>query len=253
MTRYDFGDVTLETPEERLNSLFRLGPQVTAYHVRDTFGRIMGRYRRALLAKHGGTRFLRFVQRAIFYRVWPGDKGKRSEEASGRFVSGQMRAASVHRLSEIRLKIWSTSRAALLHETGGTTRAKDGAMAIPIGKLADEIAARSGRAGPGKGAKTLYSPAAVAARIGKRLIRLPGTSMLFAVGPGQEKPEPMFVLAKSVTVPARLGFYATWRAQASDRRALWASTLRTIVQELATGRGRVATAAGAFLARTRAG
>lgn len=253
MTRYDFGDVTVEIHEERLLGLFRIAPKVTAFHVRDAFGRIMGRYRKALLAKHAGSRFLRFVQRAIFYRVWPRDAGKRSQESSGGFVSGQLRAATVTNLSEIKLKIWATSQVALLHETGGTTTARDGALAIPVGRLAEEIAARPARISRGQGAKKIYSPAAVAAREGKRIIRLPGSQVLAAVAPGQ-KPEVLFALAKSVTVPARLGFYATWRAQATDRKQVWKQTLRSIVQELATGAGRFATAFGGLaLARRRDG
>lgn len=250
MTSYNFGDITLDIPVEKLNALFSIAPQVTAFHVRDALGRIMGRYRKALMAKHAGTRFYEFAKRAVFYRVEPKNAGKRSQEAAGGYVSGQARAAAmVTRLDQIKMRIWSTSEEALLHETGGTTTAKDGKLAVPIGRVRAELEARNGKGGSrGNSLKKQFSPAAIQARYG-RLVRI---GDVLAIVSKDKKPEPAFALTDSVTLRARLGFYSTWRGLESDRQTIWQRAITDATREIATGSGALAKTRSALaLARRR--
>lgn len=218
-TRYAFaaGSMTLSIDTTQVARLFARFPEATAFELRDAFGRIAGRFRRHLLARHkgGSTSLLNLVKRAIFYRVAPRNVGRRGPR--GQVVAAAAAARGALKIEDISMRIYATSKVPLVHEEGATITGTD--MLVPIRSARNIINA------VGVGSKTrtkLRLRRAAKVQIGKVRYQ--------RIGEGESaKLLPMFAELDSVTIPARLGFYATWReteptaqrylAQALDRAA----------------------------------
>lgn len=175
------------TEVERLFSRF---PASMAYELRDAFGRIVGRFRKNLRARHAGTRMENLVRRAIFWNVNPPNIGREK----GQTWAAVSAASGKLGLDKINFRVYATSEVPLIHETGGSVT---GNLMVPIGEARALI-----EAGGTKVKRALHHQA--------RHFR--GDTWFRKEGDGADaRFVPMFILRRSITIRPTLGFYETWQ------------------------------------------
>lgn len=109
-------------------------------------------------------------------------------------------------LADAKLRIWTTSPYAKIHEYGGTIRPVKGKwLTIPLPGAATKAGVARGGARDFENTFFAWSKN--------------GNLILFQKGKGKKgKPTPLFVLKEEVTIPARLGFRALWSSTALERK-----------------------------------
>lgn len=228
-------DVKVQWPQNRLNALWQMGPSTTAFHVRDALGAIMGRFRRNFLKQHQGTPMHTLARASVHYLVFPKDVKRRGslaavrgrELAAGRAVRGGLRLSDVH------LRMWSTSEVTEAHETGRTITSPEG-MVIPIGAWREAIHAfRKANPEVGRYARKGVDRSSIGG------FWVPGKMFKRGGVYFRKNPDgtatPVAVERRSVRLQARLGFFATWRKQQQDVQRSLQKAADRIVQDLAAG------------------
>lgn len=219
-TRFAFaaGGMTLSIDMTQVARLFARFPEATAYELRDAFGRIAGRFRKNLLARHKGssTSLINLVKRAIFYRVAPRNVGRRGPR--GQVVAAASAARGALKIEDISMRVYATSKVPLVHEEGATITGTD--MIVPT-RAAQNIIRAVRLGSKSRTRDRLLQSAKV--QIGRVRYQ--------RIGEGADaKLLPMFVERDSVTLPARLGFYETWRATEPKAQSYLAQALSRAAQ-----------------------
>lgn len=249
---------TLEVDDQKLARLFRRVPGVTAFHLRDTIGAIMGSHRREFLADTAvqvtdagkGFRVAKMQSEAVNA---PNRQASRKNAFSSFFYT--VRPAKVNKddknpqIQNISAEAFTTSKIAYIHEVGGTVRPRSRRMlAIPVGmtlrsdgkpipRWRTPAKYRASKAGNDlvvfkRGKKPLLW--AVLKGTGKNA-RTSGAVM--QVGEGQKKKSdrrilaPAYRLVPSVKMQPRLRFITTWERLAPDRTRRIARMFDRIVEE----------------------
>lgn len=245
--------IELRTNAPQIAKLADQAPDKAYAHVRDLFGAIFGSHRREWIARKGvefrrggmvatgvsaNPRVSGWTGRAFFYRVVPNEK-RRPEGASIDDIAGE---------------VYTTSVAAELQETGGTTKPKVSRwLALPIGvtlradgqpvpvwrtpakyrraKAGNELVSADLGHGP-----TLYQ----VRRVSKSASAKVGATQRLS-DRGRKRSErrvliPAYKLVRTVTHKPVLQFYATWDALQGDRSARIARMMDELVREVARGR-----------------
>lgn len=146
--------------------------------------------------------------------------GARLSRRSGSLAGSFGRDVTGKNLSDLRLTVFTTARYAPLQEFGGEVRPvarKYLTVPLDAALTAEAGATRSRAEGWGR-ERTFVAEAAD----GRAYIFLrTGTPRPSGWKPGQDDPSsvPLFLLTRKVTVPARLGFFATWEGDKEERMA----------------------------------
>jgi hypothetical protein len=231
-------EVNVSWPAGKIAALWQMSPEITAFHVRDAFGAIMGKFRRELLQPHRGTPFEHLVSRSVHYRVFPKDvtsmQGKRQRIRGQVLAAGRARLGGIN-LSDIHFRIWSTSDVTLAFERGQTITSSKG-MTVPVGEYRSAIdALRRGRL-VGRGRKAQHQALRREFLPDKRVFKR-GRLLLRRNEDGTVTPAA--VIANTVRLPALLGFFATWNRLASARAASFQKAAERIVADIAVGVSRL--------------
>lgn len=109
------------------------------------------------------------------------------------------------------VEIFTDSKIAKLHEFGGEMRGKNGLrLAVPLSSRSGEVTTASGKVKAKFGGTPYNRDVRPVKNI--RPIKINGKTFLARVQRGTRDVLPLFVLKHGVRVPARLGFYDTWRS-----------------------------------------
>jgi len=237
VTRVSFPGATFSVNNEQIGDLFAVVPDVLANNLRDVFGQFGGSHRREVGNRLRGKPLRKMVQAvgkfrnpSFFYRAEPKQTGKTANEGF-QFASGP-------RLSDISLDIFSTSEVTALHETGGTVRPKSGPwLVIPIKSSGGNVATtKSGgiRFDRGRTVDGKRKRSTVQQWKDNGFAVFRRGQVLFAAkrlksGKLSNRPRPIAILKRSVTIPARLGVISTWESLEGDRqRRLGTALQRTL-------------------------
>lgn len=108
------------------------------------------------------------------------------------------------------VEIFTQSKIAKLHEYGGEMRGKGGLrLAVPLSSRRAQVTTASGKVKARFGGTPYNRDVRPVKNI--RPINIKGKTFLARVQRGSREVLPLFVLKDGVRVPARLGFYDTWR------------------------------------------
>jgi hypothetical protein len=251
---------TLELRPGVLRKLYRQGAAVTAHHLRDTLGAIMGSHRRQFLADTQ----IKLDQRAQgmkVYNVQSAAAGAPNRQQSSRNAYNKFfytvrpktvskRSKNPPTLDKINAEAFTTSPVALMHERGGIIRPRRRKMmAIPMG-----MTIRSdGRVVPRWSTPAKYK----ASKSGNQLVALrrQGKPILYAVlkatakaasrqGAVQRTSDatkkkrqrrvlvPAYTLVPQVKLLPKLAFVGSWDRLATDRKRRLDAMLTNIRNEL---------------------
>jgi hypothetical protein len=222
-------------------------PAKLGYEMRNALGRMGGRWRKSLVARHAGKPMQRMISRpgkggSVFYTAFPRNVTEPIVTPSGRtrmraLVSGQRLASAAAAadsafLSEIALKGFFTSMATRFHEDGGDVKPSQRKLiAIPLKR-------------PTRGRiKPEFASVKAARAAGWQLFRAEsagGRSRFVLMGQrkgSKRKAEPLFALVGGVRIQPTLGSKDTWDSQSGDQDKLIGDAL-TATTEAWAKRGR---------------
>lgn len=240
-TTIEAGPVSIRHNLPELEALFTRAPSVAAYYVRDLIGRWFGSHHRTW--RKGLKPWQKRLQArgAYLYRVLPTVSRAQGTTAKA-FAAGMLGQS----LEAIVGRGVIRSAVVYLHETGGTVRPTRGQyLAVPVGRFRKlpapvrrqlnlESPADWNQANPGNPLFPLTRRGApvLVRKTGKQTAR------------GKDQLETVFLLKRSVTVPASLGVLRTWNAQEFDRAVRQKQATDAIVAALAGMTKGVTSAAG---------
>jgi hypothetical protein len=177
--------LTTEIDKRALDRAIKIAPRVLKFELADGMDRI-------------GKGFLkRFRQQQL-----QGPPGVRGASGHGLFGTFKRVFFVSPTIEGMGIEIFSDSKIAKLHETGGTvTDPGGGRLAVPLSARKQMFTAR------GKLRSRYKQPRAL--KNVKRM-RFKGKTFLARVTKRAQKILPLYVLKRQVRIPPRLGFYRTW-------------------------------------------
>jgi len=174
-----------EIDTRNLERVIKIAPRVLKFELADGMDRI-------------GKGFLkRFRQQQL--QGPPGVRGASGHGLFGTFKRVFLVSPTIEGMG---IEIFSDSKIAKLHETGGTVRDKSG------GRLAVPLSARSQMYTQSGKLRSRYKRPRELKNV--RAIRLKGETFLARVTKRAQKILPLYVLKRQVRIKPRLGFYRTW-------------------------------------------
>jgi hypothetical protein len=179
--------LTTEIDTRALERVLKIAPRVLKFELADGFDRI-------------GKGFLkRFRQQQL--QGPPGVRG-----ASGHGLFGTFKRVSLVSpdIEGMGIEVFSQSKIARLHETGGIVRGAGGS------RLAVPLSARSEMFTPQGKLRLRYKRPSQLKNVRRIWLKAKGKTFLAKVKKGAQKILPLYVLKREVRIQPRLGFYRTW-------------------------------------------
>lgn len=179
--------LTTEINTQALDRAIKIAPRVLKFELADGMDRI-------------GKGFLkRFRQQQL--QGPPGVRGASGRGLFGTFKRVFLVAPGIEGMG---IEIFSNSKIAKLHETGGTVRGPGG------GRIAVPLSARSEMFTPQGKLRARYKRPKELRNVRAIWFKSKAKTFLARVKKGTDKILPLYVLKRSVRIKPRLGFYRTW-------------------------------------------
>jgi len=179
--------LTTEIDTRALERALKIAPRVLKFELADGLDRI-------------GKGFLkRFRQQQL-----QGPPGVRGASGHGLFGTFKRVFFVAPEIEGMGIEVFSESKIAKLHETGGTVRDPGGK------RLAVPLSARTEMFTPSGKLRARYKRPKELKNVRPIWIKSKGKTFLARIKRGSEKILPLYVLKRQVRIKPRLGFYRTW-------------------------------------------
>ncbi|MCA8944582.1 MAG: hypothetical protein KDB80_18630 [Planctomycetes bacterium] len=233
------GEFAIRTNAPQFEELFRQAPREVLFQARSMMGRWFGHARKSHIAalKAAGERGLVRAMNRHGWVKWKVEPFPRAK--SERALRNSIESWGTPDIGAIEGREVLRSRAEIALEFGETVQAKSGSLAIPIGKYARMTQTKRRQMNLRSPAQYAKSPEGkqrplftVKRKIGGErkevLVRATGRK----TKTGKDTLEPVFILRKSVNIPAKLGMRAAWDRDAGYRQRVLDEHLKRLVDGL---------------------